>query len=623
MNGVEDGLAVVDQNRGIVHINAIARRLLGLSGGMTFDGLESTFQLFDEEGVLVPSQRWPVAQAFQGEFLSRREFRIRRKDTGVEVFTEISTSPIPDSKGRVHQVMVTYRDVTRPKESDALSRRLAAIVESSQDAIIGKDTDGIVTTWNAGATNIFGYPAAEMIGQSIKRLMPPDHEEEEDQILKRIRNGETVDHIETVRRKKNGKFIHVSLTISPIRDSAGKIIGASKIARNITDRKQLEVQLYQAQKMDAIGQLTGGIAHDFNNLLGVIIGNLDLLARLVNGNEAAESRVRTATKAASRGADLTRRLLAFSSAGELRPTRLRLEDPIANTIELAARALGPEIVIHKHLDGRVPPIFVDAAGLESALLNIIVNARDAMPRGGTITITTQLATVVQRDEPAYGGELKQGSYAYLSISDTGGGMPRDVLDRAFEPFFTTKDRGKGTGLGLAMVYGFAKQSHGMVRLYSEAGYGTTVSMYLPLAEQHDLPQPPIPQMPDTEESGATVLLVDDEPELLEIAHVYLREAGYTVLEARDAPSATEVLREHPEVKLMVTDIVMPGGSNGVELGQAIREAYPKMKVVYCSGFPADALAVRNKPLDGPFLRKPYDRYEFISVIRRTLDTQVG
>lgn len=618
LDSLSEGVTVIGRKRGITHMNAAASRLLGIRDLMDYKGLESTFELYTSGGEVVPLDSWPLALAFGGQFLSNVEYRIRRKDTEIEVFTAISTAVARDRRGRTQEVVITYNDLTRPKQLDATRSWLAAIVESSEDAIVSKDLRSIVTSWNGGAEKIFGYTAAEMVGQSIKILLPPDHLYEEDEILARIGAGETVDHIETVRRKKNGNFIHVSLTISPIYDAHGKVVGASKIARNISDRKELESQLYQAQKMDAIGQLTGGIAHDFNNLLGVVIGNLDLLSRLVAGNELAENRVRTALKASARGADLTRRLLAFSSAGELRPATIRLEQPIQNTIELATRALGPEIEIRAKLDDSVPPIFADVAGLESALLNIIVNARDAMPRGGVINITTQTATVATREAAAYGGDLKPGRYAFLSISDTGSGMSREVLERAFEPFFTTKERGKGTGLGLAMVYGFAKQSHGTVRLYSEPGYGTTVSLYLPLAAAPEVHTEDGNQVLARDGDGSVVLLVDDEPELLEIAQVYLDEAGYKVLQARDSDSAKGMLGRHPEIELMVTDIIMPGGMNGAELALDVRHLFPNLKVIYCSGFPADALAERTTPLDGPFLRKPYDRHELVSMVRRTM-----
>ena len=369
-----------------------------------------------------------------------------------------------------------------PVENSA-QMRLSAIVESSEDGIIGKDENGIVTTWNRSAERIFGYTAAEMTGRSIRLLLPPGREQEEEGILLRIKRGEMVDHFETVRMRKDGQLIDVAVTISPIRDGAGRIIGASKIVRDVTEMKQLQRQLHQSQKMEAVGQLTGGVAHDFNNLLAVIMGNLDLLEPLVEQSEAATRRVQIAQRAAIRGMDLTRRLLAFSRQHELRPAVTSLEATIQNTIELAARTLGPEISISTNLSGQVPHIYVDAAALENALLNLAVNARDAMPHGGSIVMSTYLRELGEQDRPARTEGLKPGTYACVSVSDSGEGMSTETLERVFEPFFTTKPTGKGTGLGLAMVYGFVKQSGGAIRMNSEPGYGTTVMMYLPLAEK--------------------------------------------------------------------------------------------------------------------------------------------
>jgi CheY-like chemotaxis protein len=367
--------------------------------------------------------------------------------------------------------------------------------------------------------------------------------------------------------------------------------------------------------------LTGGIAHDFNNLLGVIIGNLDLLDRLVAGNEAAVKRVRTAQKAATRGAEITRRLLVFSSNEELKPSVVLLGDSIQNTIELATRGLGPEIKITTHIDESVPPLFVDPAGLESALLNLVVNARDAMPKGGSIIIDSKVKNLEDSHPAVRTGDLKAGRYVCVSVTDTGVGMSRETLERAFEPFFSTKPRNKGTGLGLAMVYGFVKQSGGAVRAYSELGQGTTISLYLPLATDLSQPVPAGAPKALNAKLGGSVLVVDDEVDLLEVALAYLAEMGFAAFEARDGASALEVLAQRSEIDLMVTDIVMPGGMNGAELVQRARDLRPDLKIVYSSGFPAEALAEKSMPLiDGPLLRKPYQRAEFAAIIHRVMES---
>jgi PAS domain S-box-containing protein len=620
-DNMNDGIVVLDLQRNVVHANHTAIMLLGpMHRNLTSAEGAEIYQVLLPNGQFLPRDQWPSAKAIRGEFIEDVEFIIRRKDGNKEVVAAITTTPIMNTAGELIQVMVTYRDISVLKLNTDTRARLAAIVESSEDAFIGKDDTGIVRSWNAAAERIFGYPADEMIGQSIMRLLPAGHEQEEYDFLNRLKRGEVIDHVETVRKTKSGKLIHVSLTISPIRDAGGKVVGASKMARDITSRKQMERQLQQSQKMQAIGQLTGGIAHDFNNLLGVIVGNLGLLERLIDGNEGAMKRLQTAQKGAARGADLTRRLLAFSSSEELKPTSTSLAESIHNTIELAARTLGPEIKIVAQLSADVPSVFVDPAGLESALLNLVVNARDAMPRGGTLTISSEAVELEEDHSSVMTGEMKSGRYASVTVTDTGVGMSRETLERALEPFFTTKPRGKGTGLGLAMVYGFVKQSGGTVLLYSEVGYGTTVTFYLQLARE--TPQAPKVVVEGRSPSSARrkVLVVDDEADLLEIAFTYLTEMGYTPFQAVDGDSALEIVRHEQDIDLVVTDVIMPGGMNGVELVQKIREFSPHIKVIYSSGFPADALAERSGTVvDGALLHKPYQRAEFDAIVRCTLE----
>jgi PAS domain S-box-containing protein len=548
------------------------------------------------------------------------EYRIKHKN-GEYSWVEDTRRVIFDGEGKPTEIIGVWTDITQRK---AVEIRMTAIVESSEDAIIAKNTEGIVTTWNRSAERIFGYTAVEMIGQPILRLLPSDRSDEETTILARLRQGEVVEHFETIRVRKDGTHINVSLTISPIRDANGNVIGASKIARDITDRRKLQHQLQQSQKMDAVGQLTGGVAHDFNNLLGIIIGNLDLLEREIGDNQVASQRVQVAQKAALRGSELTRRLLAFSSHENLSPSPNKLHHLIRNILEMTQRVIGPEIRIATNFDKAISKVVIDAAGFESALVNLMVNARDAMPKGGSITIATHLRQLNADYPPVRAGELKAGLYACVSVSDTGEGMSKQTLERVFEPFFTTKPRGKGTGLGLAMVYGFVKQSNGTVRIYSEPGFGTTVNLYLPATEESVPEHVEVPQSTASFEGAATVLVVDDELDLLEIATAYLTEMGCKSYAAVDARNALQVLQKHSDINLLLTDIVMPGGMNGVELAHKVRQLNPSIKVIYCSGFPADSLAERSMPLvDGPLLRKPYQRDEFSALVRRVMQTEIS
>ncbi len=616
-----DGVVVLDSGHNIILINQAAADLLGMELGRQARFAESsTFDLFSVDGDPVPQDRTPSTAALRGEFLYRSPLKIMRKDTGTISTAQVSTFPIKDSAGQMVQVLVIYRDITDRIQLDEVTTRLAAIVESSEDAIVGKNEFGIVTSWNSAAEKIFGYSSEEMIGRSIKCLLPPDRENEEDEILARVRRGERVDHVETTRVRKDGSKILISVTISPIRDRSGKIVGASKVARDITMQRRLERQMQQSQKMEAIGQLTGGIAHDFNNLLGVVMGNLELMVPLVEDLPAAHKRLLTAQKATVRGAELTRRLLAFSCKEDLNPTLTSLEHAIRNTLELAQRALGPEIRIVVEIDQAVPEVMIDRAGLEGLLLNLIVNARDAMPEGGVLTLRTQLAQIGPDYPPVVTGELHAAQYVRVTVSDTGHGMSRETLERAFEPFFTTKPRGRGTGLGLATAYGFVKQSGGTVRIYSEVGYGTTVSFYLPIPVGAVTPALISEvEIAACNLAGCTVLIVDDEEDLLEIAAAYVEETGCTALQAIDSASALEILMEGGPVDVMITDLIMPGGMNGAVLAQRARLQRPEIRIIYSSGFPADALAERTYLLpDCPLLRKPYQRSELQTVLRREL-----
>ncbi|SEF63549.1 PAS domain S-box-containing protein [Bryocella elongata] len=615
---LSEGVVLIDHVRNLATMNKAAARILGVSGpAVAHSELRRGYEVLSSEGRPLPESEWPSSLAAKGRYVRSLELQLIRKSHGDVRYVEVSSSPIHNHKGVSTSTLLTYRDITEARRAALARERLASIVDSSDDAIIGKDVDGIVTSWNRGAEKVFGYSAEEMLGRSIRILIPEGLVSEEDDILSRIRSGETVEHMETERRRKDGSLIQVSATISPIRDSFGNIIGASKIARDITERRRLERQLRQSRKLEALGQLTGGVAHDFNNLLGIILGNLELLGEMLEGNEAALGRVRSVERAAGRGASLARRMLAFSSREELSPARATLSDLVNSTLELATRALGPEIDIIPSLDETTPPVFVDSAALQNALLNLLVNARDAMPKGGSITITTHVAHLDDAYPPVVAGELKAGSYACLSVSDTGHGMSAEVLEHVFEPFFTTKSRDKGTGLGLAMVYGFARQSGGTVRIYSEPGYGTTVSLYLPLSDDDAQAYPQLEDSSDDIVIGNGVaLVVDDESDLLEVAVSYLRALGYSAVGVSGPAQALEMLTRQ-KVDLVITDIIMPGGMNGVELIEKLRQMQCDIRVVYCSGFPADALAERRMlHLDGPLLHKPYQRREFIAAIRK-------
>jgi CheY-like chemotaxis protein len=301
-----------------------------------------------------------------------------------------------------------------------------------------------------------------------------------------------------------------------------------------------------------------------------------------------------------------------------------LGDSIQNMIEMASRGLGLDVKISTQLDQSAPSLFVDPSALESALLNLVVNARDAMPNGGSIIISSRLKNLDDNDPAVLAGDLKEGCYVCVSVADTGQGMSPETLERACEPFFTTKLRSKGTGLGLAMVYGFVKKSGGVLRIHSVLGQGTTISLYLPIVEDPSHPLPADTIEPLNTRLSGTVLVVDDEVDILEVALAYLKDMGFTTLHAQDGASALSTIMQHKEIDLMITDMVMPGEINGAELGRRVRILRPHLKIIHSSGFPEEAAAEQNMPvIDGPMLRKPYQRAEFAAIVRTVMEDSNG
>jgi two-component system cell cycle sensor histidine kinase/response regulator CckA len=387
----------------------------------------------------------------------------------------ISNACLVDQK---RLIQCNIRDITERKQAEKTAIRLAAIVESSDDAIIGKDLDGIIQSWNAGAEKIFGYSAGEVVGSPMTLLIPADRPDEENEILEKINHGESVLHFETVRQAKNGRRIDVAVTVSPIKDSTGKITGASKVAQDITEHRKLEAQFRQSQKMEAIGHLAGGVAHDFNNILAVIQMQSDLLK--AGGNLSPNQLDFTGQigAATQRAAALTRQLLLFSRKEILQLCDLDLNQSINDMTKILRRTIGDDIQVQFKFAMEPLLIHADAGMMDQVLMNLAVNARDAMPKGGRLVIET---AAVEFDESvhAQSAQARPGSFVCLSVSDTGCGIPAENLPRIFEPFFTTKDVGKGTGLGLATVFGIVQQHNGWVNVYSEIGHGTTFRIYLP------------------------------------------------------------------------------------------------------------------------------------------------
>jgi PAS domain S-box-containing protein len=498
--------------------------------------------------------------------------------------------------------------------------RYRAIFETAVDAIIVSDQHGIIQEFSRAAEAMTGYRAAELIGQNMRVLLPPAMRQEPERYTARYLW--TIKELEVCR--KDGSVFPAHLSIAEwwaggYRHFTGILRDLSAQHREQVERTKLEAQLHQAQKMEAIGNLTGGMAHDFNNMLGVIIGNIDLLRDLKGEDSDIDELTREALDAAFRGADLTRRLLAFARQQPLRPQHVDVNELVSGITRLLRRTIGEDVEISLDLAPELWPVVVDPAQLEASLTNLATNARDAMADGGRLMIVTGNRTL-DADYAAQHAEVVPGGYVMLEVSDTGSGMTPEVMHRIFEPFFTTKSRDKGTGLGLSMVFGFIKQSGGHIGVYSEPGIGTTFRLFLPRMTE---------DVPAVEESRATpllhgrgesVLVVEDNAALRRVVTRQLGELGYRVLAAENAAAGLELL-DRQSIDLLLTDIVMPGGINGRELARRARQRWPGIKIVFTSGFSEARLNGDAGPLAActPLLSKPYRKEDLASAAREALD----
>ncbi len=622
-------------------------------------------------------------------------------------------------------------------------RELAEIVASSADAIVGKNLDGIITSWNFGAEKLFGYRAEEARGHSISMIIPPDRAEEEQRILELVRRGERVDPFETIRVRKDGSLIHIAATISPIRNAEGNVIGASKIARDIsaskragellrasenlyrllfesnptptllyeqeslaflsvneaavrhygfsrgefaamnlehlalpgevplfvqklsnlnaeagnsgiwrhrkkdgklaemeitshpvvlaekkawlslavdvTERLSLEAQLRQSQKMESVGQLAGGIAHDFNNLLTVITGHTGLLLATELPPKVAEP-VREISEAAKRAADLTRQLLTFSRKNILQPLVMDLNEVVSNVGKMLRRIMGEDIALEVTFSPSLPSIKADLGMIEQILLNLAVNSRDAMPRGGKLHITTS-CVMIDKAHVAQNPEAFTGRYVCLSFADTGCGIPPENLQRIFEPFFTTKELDRGTGLGLATVYGIIKQHQGWIEVSSQVNQGTTFQIYLPACSEKGGALSTSPGEQRVIGGTETLLVVEDEAPLLKLIHHILESYGYEVLGCSTGKAALDLWGEHrAKIDLVLTDMILPDGMAGPELVEILKSSKPAIKVVYTSGYNTEKL-MKDFTLDqnANFIQKPFHARKLAETVYDTIN----
>jgi PAS domain S-box-containing protein len=646
-------------------------------------------------------------------------------------------------QARLSRLLHTLRreSASEQQRHSERERLFSAVVESSNDAIITQNLDGIITGWNKAAERLFGYTAIEAVGEHIDLIAPPDRLAELHDILARTGQGEIIAHHETERKTKDGKLLKVSISISPLRSVSGEIVGASKIARDITEAKKIqaalnreieerqrifetsrdlilvtdakgtfvqvspssmailgyrpeemtghsaaefvhaddlentrqeiraarrghlirnfetryvhkdgrtvnlnwmgawsepvrrhffvgrdltekqvaEAQFHQAQKMDAVGQLTGGVAHDFNNILTVITGTIGILADAVANDPQLSAIAKMIDDAAERGASLTKHLLAFARRQPLQPREIDANVLVRETIELLRPTLGEHIQINQQLADDAWFALVDPNQLTTAILNLSLNARDAMPFGGKLIIETA-NTHLDEGYAAMNGDVAAGNYVMVAISDTGNGILPENLERVFDPFFTTKEVGKGTGLGLSMVFGFVKQSNGHIKIYSEVGHGTTVKIYLPRAA--GLSDTSVESSTPAAIKGGreTILVVEDDTMVRRYVITQIESLGYKTLEANKASEALQLIDGPDAIDLLFTDVIMPGSMNGRQLVDEALLRRPGLKTLFTSGYTENAIVHHGRLDTGVLLlTKPYRKSDLARMIRLALD----
>jgi len=630
-----DAIVAVDRDGTIIQVNSQAEELFG------YDRDELIGQKVE---MLVPESyrrqhhhhRENFAQAPKTRRMKADLDLYGRRRNGSEFPVEISLSPVSTENGMF--VLSAIRDISERKRiaeelrraNEELHRRtaeqlgeyrsrLASIIDSSEDAIIGKNLDGTIASWNKGAERIYGYTPEEVVGKHISLLAPTDRPDEIPEILQKTARGESVEHYESVRVTKDGRHLDVSISVSPLRDAKGDIVGASAIARDITAQKRAEGQLQQSQKMEAIGRLAGGVAHDFNNILGIINACTEFLRDRIDPNAESSVYVENIKKATERGSSLTHQLLTFSRTPAIQPCILDLNERLKDISKLLRPLMGDDVEVLVVSKSPSAVVEADPGQLDQVLVNLAVNARDAMPRGGKFILETR----AMKFDEAFAEQhqaMAAGRYVLLAISDTGNGMDEATVSRVFEPFFTTKEVGKGTGLGLATVYGIVKQSAGHILVYSEPGYGTTFKIYLPSADHKiGLGSKTEVETVAPKRQGTTILLVEDDEIMRSLTRQLLQEHGYTVVEADDGKSALEWVQSHPgPIDLLLTDVVMRRMS-GPELVERLNASHPNLKVVYMSGYTGELIAEREVLRRGiTLLEKPFTRTALLNTIHTTL-----
>jgi PAS domain S-box-containing protein len=613
IEGIRDyAIYMLDPNGVVSSWNTGAQRFKGYTAQEIVGRHFSRFYTAEDQAAGLPANALATALA-EGKYESEA-WRVRKD--GTHFWASVVIDPIYDESGALLGYAKVTRDVTERKMAeDALresEQRFRLLVQGVTDyAIYMLSPEGVVTNWNVGAERIKGYSHDEIVGSHFSRFYTPD-DMAAGIPARALHTAVTAGRYEQEgwRVRKDATRFWAHVVIHAIRDEAGELVGFAKITRDLTEKRQAAVALeeanaalFQSQKMESIGQLTGGIAHDFNNLLSVLTSGLEVL-HMRHQHSADTKTFDSMRRAIDRGATLTQQLLAFARQQPLQAETRNVNKLISGFESVLRRAGSPSIEFALELDPRVHNTVIDSARFESALLNLVVNARDAMPLGGRLTISSSNVSLAERET----GGLPAGSYVKVAVGDTGTGMSPETLARAFEPFYTTKEVGKGTGLGLSQVYGFIKQSGGEVVIRSVEHAGTTISIYLPAASGQDEGA--------AQSDSELVLIVEDEPDLSDVAAALFISMGYNVVTANSAQEAIGLLA-NGDVGILFTDVIMPNGMNGIELANYARENYPDLKIMLASGYPLPALKLKHANLSQfAFVNKPYRLSDLARTLRK-------
>jgi PAS domain S-box-containing protein len=563
-----------------------------------------------------------------GQRIQHYETKRRRKD-GTEIDVSVTLSPIVSDSGKVLGASSIARDVTERKRTEA---KFQGLVESAPDAVVAVDERGIIRIVNRQAETVFGYAREELVGQNIEILVPdvvkPVHPRHRGKYFRDPKTRPMGAGLELSARRKDGTEFPCDISLSSLETEEGILVSAA--VRDVTDRERtqrekataeaerekaiLEGQLHQSQRLESLGQLAGGVAHDFNNLLAVILNYADFVAEEVGDNPALKSDVAEIRKAAERAAALTHQLLIFGRREVIQPRVLDLNGVISDMEKLLRRTLGEHIDLRIRLAPDLAPITANPSQLDQVLVNLAINARDAMPGGGTLVIITANSEL-DLDYTRMHPDVAPGAYACLTVSDTGSGMVPDVKARALEPFFTTKARGEGSGLGLATVYGIVTQAGGRIELYSEPGHGTTFKLYFPNAAASVRPVQAAVEADSRPPIGGTILLAEDEDAVRDMTRRILSRAGYRLLTASNAEQALRAATEEQgRIDLLVTDVIMPSAS-GKELAMSIAAVRPETLVLYMSGYPQDVIVHQGVlESDVALIEKPFSANSLLAKV---------